>query len=85
VRDERVIIINLDHPEIAEALTGGGVEEVAFRRLSYEVAFTEYALALSQEMAQAGHFMDVFEPLTEARYTLNRITRQAAHLYRPSP
>jgi Histidine kinase-, DNA gyrase B-, and HSP90-like ATPase len=85
VRDERTIVINLDHPEIAEALAGGNVEDVAFRRLSYEVAFTEYALALSQEMAQAGHFMDVFEPLTEARYTLNRIARQAAHLYRMGP
>jgi hypothetical protein len=85
VRDERTIIINLEHPEISEALAGGGVQDVAFPRLSYEVAFTEYALSLSQEMAQAGHFMDVFEPLTEARYTLNRITRQAAHLYRRSP
>jgi hypothetical protein len=83
-RDERTIFINLDHPQLEEALAGGGVEDVAFRRLAYEVAFAEYSLALSQEMAQAGHFMDIFEPLTEARYTLNRITRSAAQLYRSS-
>ncbi len=41
------ILINLDHPVLATALAAGGsVEEVGFRRLSYEVAFSEYAIAL---------------------------------------
>lgn len=44
------IIINKDHPVIAAALTNDGIESLSLRRLAYEVAFSEYAIALSYEM-----------------------------------
>lgn len=44
-REERTIYINLEHPQIAAALAIGGVDDVAFRRLAYEVAFSEYSIA----------------------------------------
>src|SRR5207253_11364899 len=42
--ERKTIYINLDHPAVAAALGSGGVEETTFRRLSYEIAFTEYAI-----------------------------------------
>jgi len=44
------IIINADHPVVAAALKRDGIESVSFRRLSYEIAFSEFAIALSYEM-----------------------------------
>lgn len=82
-RESRTIFINLDHPQILAAVGAGGTEEIAFRRLAYEVAFSEYAIALAVEMVHAQHFIDLFEPLTVTRETLNRVARSAASLYRP--
>lgn len=83
-RDGRVIFINLDHPQLSAAVSSLGIEDITFKRLAYEVAFTEYSIALTSEMAQAGHFIDFFEPLTVTRETLNRVARSAAALYRPN-
>jgi hypothetical protein len=52
--DDRTIYINLEHPQLVAAQGNGGIEEPMFRRLTYEVAFTEYAIALSSELAQRG-------------------------------
>lgn len=80
-RAERTIFINLDHPQIAAALALGGIEDVAFRRLSYEVAFSEYAIALSSELAGGDWYHDITDPIVDIRDTLNRISRSAAGLY----
>lgn len=80
-RDERTIYVNLDHPQIAAALALGGVTEIAFRRLSYEVAFSEYAIALASELAGGDWYHDITDPIVDIRDTLNRISRSAAALY----
>lgn len=80
-RDERTIYINLEHPQIAAARAIGGTDDVAFRRLSYEVAFSEYAIALASEMAGSSYYVDVTEPIVDIRETINRISRSAADLY----
>jgi hypothetical protein len=80
-RDERTIYINLDHPQIKSAIGLGSTESIEFRRLSYEVAFTEYAIALAREMILAGEYYDMEEPVMELRDTIDRLTRAAAHLY----
>jgi hypothetical protein len=72
----------LDHPQIAAALQLTNTEDAVFRRLAYEVAFTEYAIALASELAGTGYFLDVMEPVTEIRETVNRLARSAAALYR---
>jgi hypothetical protein len=80
-RDERTIYINLDHPQIKRAIGLGSTESIEFRRLSYEVAFTEYAIALAREMILAGEYYEMEEPMMDLRDTIDRVTRSAAHLY----
>lgn len=79
--DERTIFINLEHPQLVAARGNGGIEETTFRRLSYEVAFTEYAIALSSELAQRGEYLDPSDPIYEIRETVNRLARRGASLY----
>lgn len=80
-REKRTIFINLDHPQIATARRGHGVEDPVFRRLAYEVAFSEYAIAVAMELDMRGDFFDPQDAITEIRDTLQRIARAAASLY----
>jgi len=75
------IIINKDHPVVAAALKGDGIESISFRRLSYEIAFSEYAIALSYEMVNRDPAMPADDVLYDIRATMKRITRAAAPLY----
>ncbi len=75
------IIINLDHPVVAAALSRDGIESISFRRLAYEIAFSEYAIALSYEMVNRDPAMPADDVLYDIRATLKRITRAAAPLY----
>jgi hypothetical protein len=79
--DDRTIYINLEHPQLVAAQGNGGIEEPLFRRLAYEVAFTEYAIALSSELAQRGEYLDPSDPIYEIRETVNRLARRGASLY----
>jgi hypothetical protein len=80
-RDKRTIFVNLDHPQIATALHGHGVEDPVFRRLAYEVAFSEYAIALAMELDYREEFIDPQDAIVEIRETIHRIARAAAPLY----
>lgn len=80
-RDNRTIYINLEHPQIATANRRGSLEDPSFRRLAYEVAFAEYAIALASEMAGVGYYLDVIDPITDIRATLNRLAVAGASLY----
>ena len=79
--NEMMIIINLDHPVVSAALSGDGLESISFQRLSYEIAFSEYAIGLSNEMVSRDPDMPADDVLYEIRATLKRITRAAAPLY----
>jgi hypothetical protein len=80
-RDNRTIFINLEHPQIFAARQRGSLEDPSFRRLSFEVAFSEYAIALASEMAGAGHYLDPVDPITDIRATINRLAVAGAKLY----
>lgn len=80
-RERRTIYVNLDHPQIAVALKGHGVEDPVFRRLAYEVAFSEYAIALAMELDDREEFLDPQDAIVEIRETIHRIARAAAPLY----
>lgn len=80
-RDERTIFINLDHPQLAAAQGASSTNDVVFRRLAYEVAFSEYAVALASELAARDEYLDVSDPIYDIRETLNRVARRAASLY----
>lgn len=81
----KVILINLDHPMVAAAIGIGGVDDIAFRRLSYEIAFGQYALAVSQEFLKRDPDLTADDVLYEVRDTLRRVTRKAAYLYEAAP
>lgn len=81
VRDERTIYINLDHPQLAAAKGLDTIESPTFRRLAYEVAFAEYAVALASELAGRDEYIDPSDPIVDIRETMNRIARKAAGLY----
>jgi hypothetical protein len=76
------ILINLDHLLVAAALGEGSVEDATFRRLSYEIAFSEYAMGLGYEVSQQDPNMAPDDLLYEVRSTLNRISTAAVALYR---
>jgi hypothetical protein len=81
VSEKRTIYVNLEHPQIAAAKQGRGVEDQVFRRLAYEVAFSEYSVALASELENRGEYLDPSDPIVDIRETLNRVARQAADLY----
>jgi hypothetical protein len=80
-RDERTIRINTDHPQLLAAKGAGSIEDPTFRRLAYEVAFTEYAIAISSELGERGEYSDWSDPIFEVRATVNRLARKGARLY----
>jgi len=80
-RTSLTILVNLDHSVVKNALQGGGVENINFRRLAYEIAFTEYSIALGYEMANQDPDIPADDLLFEVRSTLNRISTSAASLY----
>lgn len=81
VSDERTIYINTDHPQLVAARSGTSTEEPLFLRLSYEVAFSEYAIALAAELNANDQYYDPSEPIYSIRETINRIARKAADLF----
>ena len=76
------ILINLDHPLVSAALGDGNVEDTTFRRLSYEIAFSEYAMGLGYEISKQDPNIPADDLLYEVRSTLNRISTAAVALYR---
>jgi hypothetical protein len=81
VAEKRTIYVNLDFPQIAAAKRGRGVEDPVFLRLAYEVAFSEYSVALASELENRGEYLDPSDPIVDIRETLNRVARRAADLY----
>ena len=76
------ILISLDHPVVKAALETSGPEDVAFRRLCFEIAFSEYAMALGHHVLQQDPSIPGDDLLYEVRSSLNRVARSAASLYR---
>lgn len=83
-QDSRTIFINLDHPQLEAAVEESGTDDPTFRRLSYEIAFTEYAIGFAQENAAAGWYMagDHTSALTDMRERIDSVARRAADLFR---
>jgi hypothetical protein len=84
-RDDRTIYINLEHPQLVAAVGLGNIDDPVFRRLAYEIAFSEYAIALASELEGRGHYIDPSDPIVDIRLTLNRVARKAASMYSVQP
>jgi hypothetical protein len=80
-RTRMAILINLDHPAVANALKAAAVEDPVFKRLSYEIAFSEYSMVLGYELVRQDPDMPADDLLYEVRATLNRLATAAAALY----
>lgn len=81
VRDERTIFVNLDHPQLLAAKGSGSEEQRLFRQLSYEIAFSEYAIALASELDREGEYIEPSDAIVDMRNTVNRLARRAASLF----
>lgn len=79
--ERKVILINLDHPMVDAAKGAGGIEDPSFRRLAYEIAFTQYALAIAREVYERDPAITADDALFEVRDALRRVTAKAASLY----
>jgi hypothetical protein len=81
-RDTRKIIINLDHPRIVMEAKGLGgqlaIEDPNFLRMAYEIAFTEYAIVLAQELSTAQFYFDPQDALVELRQTIDDLSKAFA-------
>jgi hypothetical protein len=76
------IVINLDNNVVAAALGRRGTEDPSFVRLSYEIAFSEYAMGLGYEIVKQDQDIPADDVLYEVRSSLNRVASAAAELYR---
>ena len=76
------IIINENFPSVAAALETSGTEDPMFKRLAYEIAFTEYAMAWGAEKIKQDPDIPSDDLRYEIRSTLQRVSRASAHLYR---
>jgi hypothetical protein len=76
------ILVNLDHPVVLAVLGDGDVESMPFKRLSYEIAFSEYSFALGYRMAAYDPEIPADDLLFDVRRTLQRVSTSAAALYR---
>jgi hypothetical protein len=82
-RDKRTIYVNLDHRQLITARGGPEAPHQAIRRLAYEIAFTEYAIALASEFASQDEYLEITDPIVDIRDSINRLAFRAAHLFAP--
>ncbi|MDA1369849.1 MAG: ATP-binding protein [Proteobacteria bacterium] len=79
--DKGVFTVNLDHPLVHSASTNLGISDLGFQRLSHEIIFSEYALALANMAAVDDPDIPADDVIYDARETLNRISIKSAILY----
>lgn len=77
----KTIVINLDHPQLKAARKLGPQSSAAFRQMSYELAFVEYALALGNEHLRRDPLVSGEDALYEIRETINRVTRRVGDIF----
>jgi hypothetical protein len=82
VGSTRTIYINLDHPQIATAADGQPADSTTFRQLAFEVAVTEYSIALAQELANRSFYIDPSDAISDIRDSIGRISRRVAGMDR---
>lgn len=80
VPQERLILVNLDHPFIKSARDRYSDNDEDFTRLTIDVAFSEYAIALVSEQAQFDIGMIASDALYEVRDRLDKVSRRTSQL-----
>ncbi|MFH2104439.1 MAG: ATP-binding protein [Chloroflexota bacterium] len=76
---EGVITLNRDHPQLRTSEREAGLESNTFKMLSYDIAFTEYALAVAAYVSRRGSGYDrEVDPSALVQQILDRLGRKAA-------
>jgi hypothetical protein len=77
--DEGVITLNRDHPQLRTAEREAGLESNTYRMLCFDIAFTEYALAVADYLAkQAAAYRKPLDTNALVQQILDRLGRKAA-------
>jgi hypothetical protein len=79
IESELIILINLDHPEIAAAYSAGDTSPL-FRMLVFEAAAQEYAYATAYQQLDDDPSMDGADALQYVRQTIDLLTRDVAEV-----
>jgi hypothetical protein len=78
-RQQGVISLNRDHPQLRTAEREAGLGSNTYRMLSFDIAFTEYALAVVDDLArQAAAFHQPLDGSALVQQILDRLGRKAA-------
>ncbi len=76
---EGVITLNRDHPQLRTAEREAGIESNTYKMLCYDIAFTEYALAVADALArQAAAYRRPLDASALVQSILDRLGRRAA-------
>ena len=74
-RDNNIVYINLDHPYIAEIRKESKDNDLLFKKITYDIAFTEYAFGLSYLLLEKKWFKEnTDEYLAEALKIINDLS-----------
>ncbi len=77
---EGVITLNRDHPQLRTAEREAGIESNTYKMLSFDIAFTEYALAVADHLArQAAAYRKELDTNALVQSILDRLGRKAAY------
>ncbi len=76
---EGVITLNRDHPQVRTAEREAGIESNTYKMLCYDIAFTEYALAVADALGkQAAAYRRPLDTSALVQSILDRLGRRAA-------
>jgi len=77
-RDTRTIYVNMDHPQIIDALRLGSasVESENFLQMVFEIACVEYAQALQFERLESGETFDAADAVWTIGEVIDRVSRK---------
>ena len=87
-KETRTIYVNLEHPRIAVEISSSTAripaDDPNFVRMAYEIAFTEYAIVLAQELSAIQYYYDPQDALVEVRQTLDDLSKAFAKVWTTS-
>jgi hypothetical protein len=87
-KETRTIYVNLEHPRLAVEINSSTarspVDDPNFVRMAYEIAFTEYAIVLAQELSAIQYYYDPQDALVEVRQTLDDLSKAFAKVWATS-
>jgi hypothetical protein len=76
---EGIIYLNRDHPQLRSAEREAGIESKTYRMLSFDVAFTEYALVVADYLTKrAAGYGQTIDPNELVQKIIDRLGRKAA-------